>query len=138
MSRASLTLIAATIAVPAPALAMSWFCSAALVANIGPYAQPDGLPYSPTVLELDLDASGRFAASGEDREGTDVVSFDWNGTWTDIDGQLALIGPKFTETQKTSEMRAFSTHVGRQELILNLTETAPWTRNMRCLKQDLS
>ena len=136
MIRASLTLIAVTIAMPAHS--MVWFCSAALVANIGPHAQPDGLPYSPTVLELDLDASGRFAASGEDREGTDVVSFDWNGTWTDIDGQLALIGPKFTETQKTSEMRAFSTHVGRQELILDLTETAPWTQNMRCLKQDLS
>lgn len=136
MIRACLTLIAIAIAMPAHA--MVWFCSAALVANIGPYAQPDGLPYSPTVLELDLDASGRFVASGEDREGTDVVSFDWNGTWTDIDGQLALIGPKFTETDKASEMRAFSTHVGRQELIFDLTETAPWTQNMRCLKQDLS
>lgn len=137
-------LIFLTVSVLGPATqiqAATWFCTAALVAHAHSRQQTEpnnAMPYSPTVLELDLSASGRFTAGGEDRFGGAVISFDWSGHWTDLDGRLALIGPKRTERNDVSEMRAFSTHVGQHELILDLTETAPFSQNMRCLTYDLS
>ena len=127
-------IIASLICTALPAQAMLWFCTAALE----PRAGADALPDSPTVFELDIAAGGRFVARGEDRFGRHITGFDWDGTWTDLDGQLALIGPKRTEDNETSEMRAFSTHVGQFELIFELTDTAPWTQTVRCLKHDLS
>jgi len=122
-----------------PALASSWACDGALS------TEDRTVGISDTKFSLFLGPVGKFRATGDESEGA-FRSWFWSGHWTEIEGQIAMIGkarstfddpilisPGHTE----EELRAFSSIVQDDILLFTLKRRADRDILVRCLREEL-
>ena len=138
MMRLYLALLTAALAGPAWASTWQWACGAALSTSDTTFGVSD------TTFRLTLTSSGRFKANRRIAPDPDT-HWSWFGAWTEIEDQIAMIGPSYTSYSHpilhqpatiSSEIRAFSTVAQEDVMVLNLTERKT-TSLVRCLKEGL-
>ncbi|MEP4198839.1 MAG: hypothetical protein ABJL99_24710 [Aliishimia sp.] len=108
-----------------PAYAQTWQCQSALA--------PQSIESGATSLRMVLHmfAHGQFRATRPyDNNAASTTTWSWRGNWTDIEGQIAMIGAAKTtddhpivhgvSPSRTHEIRAFSTLVEEDMIVLNM------------------
>ncbi|MEX0365482.1 MAG: hypothetical protein AB3N22_05400 [Ruegeria sp.] len=121
-----------------PALASSWSCDGALSTEDRTFGKSD------TKFSLFLGPTGKFRATDDESEGP-LRSWYWSGHWTEIEGQVAMIGkarstfdgPILTSPGHTEEeLRAFSSIVQDDILLFTLKRRADRDTLVRCLREE--
>lgn len=103
-----------------------WFCSSGL--------EP-GLDYA-LRLGFELTADGSFDGYGISYPLSAADRFDWAGSWTLVDGQLAMIGQTSGHSSgvaPATELRAIARVTEQDVIILDAAESDGWADVMRCL-----
>jgi len=122
-----------------PVLASSWSCDGALS------TEDRIVGVSETGFDLFLAPFGHFHATGPGRHGT-LGDWDWTGHWTEIDGQIAMIGtarstyndPIFVKPGWIEvELRAFSSIFQDDVILFALKRRTYPDTLVRCLRGEL-
>lgn len=119
--------------------ATQWHCGAALA------PEDTRLGTSNTQFELRLYDNGDFTARETVMSAQTKVDWRWRGVWTEVEGQIAMIGLAVTQysdpmligpNEIETELRAFSALNQSDVLILNL-KARQHVSLIRCLKEPL-
>ncbi len=106
-----------------------WFCTAGLLPG-------KDAPFTPVKIDFALDERGNFQATGTVTTARDAHRFDWDGSWTTIEGQLAMIGKTRGRTfglAPAGELRAIASVTHADVIMLSLSSTSAPGRVLRCL-----
>ena len=110
-----------------------WYCSSALMPGVDQ-------PHSAVRVDFTLSDDGAFEAKGTIVPTGDTHQFGWSGSWTLIDGQLAMIGQTRGRTfglARSGEMRAMANLTQADVILLNLSHDTSSGRALRCLTYKL-
>ena len=110
-----------------------WFCSSGLV--------PGGdAPHAAVRIDFTLGADGAFDGTGTVMPLGERHMFQWNGAWTLVDGQLAMIGKTSGRTfgvAPAGELRALATVTQSDVILMTLSSDAAPGKALRCLPHPI-
>ncbi|WP_415919820.1 hypothetical protein [Tateyamaria sp. SN6-1] len=110
-----------------------WYCSGGLVVG-------EDTPRPSVQIDFTLGADGAFDGTGTVRPLGQEHMFDWTGSWTMIDGQLAMIGTTRGRTfglAPAGELRAIASVTQADVILLTLSSDAAPGRTIRCLPHPI-
>ena len=117
----------AAIALIAVLVQTDWFCSSGLETDRD-YALRIGFR---------LAENGTFQGYGLPHPLEAAQRFDWEGSWTLHDGQLAMIGTTHGHGAPSGELRAIATVTQRDVILIEAAGDTGPARMMRCLTYKL-
>ncbi|MEL7092386.1 MAG: hypothetical protein AAFN94_11685 [Pseudomonadota bacterium] len=110
-----------------------WYCASGLVPGMVQ-------PFSKLEMDVSLDPDGGFTAQGTVRPQGEAHDFGWTGTWTELDGQIVMIGKTRGRTfgvAPAGELRAMATQTRSDVLMLELSSDEHPGTGLRCLTHPL-
>jgi len=110
-----------------------WYCNAGLIPG-------QDAPHPALQINFALSEDTTFAALGTVHPLGQTHNFDWSGTWTLADGQLAMIGTTRGRTfgiAPAGELRAFAQLTQPDVMILTVSNDANPAHTLRCLTYPL-